>query len=384
LHSVPQAADLGESFDVTGQRGHIVQFYDSEEFLGARVVSFLRVGVREREPVVLIATADHCGLFTGRLSASGMDLDAARRAGSLIILEARETLAKFMVDGMPDWHRFKTVVGGVIERALAASSASRVRAHGEMVDVLWRDGNPAAAIRLEDFWNDLSAIFSFSLLCAYRMGNFFREADGANFQHVCQTHTHVMPAESYPQGGDDDLRLREVSVLQQRAKALETEISHRKELEATLREALRDLRTSEEALRHSERELKDFVENAAEGLHWVGPDGTVLWANQAELDLLGYTSEDYIGHSTTEFHADLEVTQDILARLSRNETLRDYEARLRCKDGTIRHVLMNSNVCFEEGRFKHSRCLTRDVTARKEAESKLREAEEERAIIERR
>ncbi|HEX9475069.1 MAG TPA: hypothetical protein VGA41_00310 [Candidatus Dormibacteraeota bacterium] len=49
-------------------------------------------------------------------------------------------------------------------------------------------------------------------------------------------------------------------------------------MEAALRKALHDLRTSEEALRRSERELKDFVENAAEGLQWVGPDGIVLWA----------------------------------------------------------------------------------------------------------
>jgi PAS domain S-box-containing protein len=381
LHSLPKAPASGDPFEGAGQHSHVVQFYDSDEFLGARVVSFLRVGVRQGEPVVLITTPDHCSLFTGQLSGSGIDVDAACRNGRLTLLDARDTLAKFMIGGMPDWHRFKTVVGGVIERALAASSAPRVRTYGEMVDVLWRDGNPKAAIRLEEFWNDLSAIHSFSLLCAYRMGNFYKEADSANFQHICQTHTHVVPAESYPDTGEEGVRLREVSMLQQRAKALETEISHRKELEEALRNALRDLRSSEDALRRSEQQLKDFVENAAEGLHWVGADGIVQWANKAELEMLGYTAEEYIGRSITEFHADPKVIQDILARLSRNETLRDYEARLRCKDGSILHAMINSNVYFEDGQFKHTRCFTRDVTARKQMELKLREAEEERARL---
>src|SRR5690348_682477 len=50
-----------------------------------------------------------------------------------------------------------------------------------------------------------------------------------------------------------------------------------------------------QALRRSEANLRDFVETASIGLHWVSADGTVLWVNQAELDLLGYTREEYLG-----------------------------------------------------------------------------------------
>jgi PAS domain S-box-containing protein len=67
-----------------------------------------------------------------------------------------------------------------------------------------------------------------------------------------------------------------------------------------------------EELRRRERELSDFIENASVGLHWVGADGIILWANQAELDLLGYTREEYIGRHIAEFHADEEVIKDIL------------------------------------------------------------------------
>lgn len=123
-----------------------------------------------------------------------------------------------------------------------------------------------------------------------------------------------------------------------------------------------------EELRRKEHELSDFVENATVGLHWVGPDGTILWANRAELELLGYSREEYIGHHIAEFHADAPVIEEILQRLTRKEELHSYEARLRCKDGSIRYVLISSNVLWEGDRFVHTRCFTRDITDRRLAE----------------
>ncbi len=129
-----------------------------------------------------------------------------------------------------------------------------------------------------------------------------------------------------------------------------------------------------EALRRREDELTDFIENSSVGLHWVGADGIILWANRAELDLLGYTREEYIGHHIADFHADQDVINNILSRLFNKETLHNYEARLRCKDGSIRHVLINSNVKWEENNFAHTRCFTRDITERKQAEEELQKS----------
>lgn len=131
----------------------------------------------------------------------------------------------------------------------------------------------------------------------------------------------------------------------------------------------------EAALRRSQQELRDFVENATIGMHWVGADGKIAWANQAELDMLGYTHSEYIGHSITEFHVDADVINDILQRLKRNETLCNYEARLRCKNGSICHVLINSNVLWEDHEFIHTRCFTRDITERKQIEAALIESD---------
>jgi PAS domain S-box-containing protein len=132
-------------------------------------------------------------------------------------------------------------------------------------------------------------------------------------------------------------------------------------------------RRAQRALERSEQLLADFFENAAVGLHWVGPDGTVLRVNQTELDLLGYTRDEYVGRHISEFHADGPVIDDILNKLSCGECLDSYAARLRCKDGSIKHVLISSNVLWEDGKFIHTRCFTRDVTAQKMAELALRE-----------
>ncbi|MDQ6800048.1 MAG: PAS domain S-box protein [Acidobacteriota bacterium] len=310
------------------------------------VADFLAGGLLAGEPTIVIATPEHRAGFTASLTAKHLDVNTAIASGQLTLLDAHETLALFMVGNAPDETRFKAVIGAVIAKSSNVWKGALVRAYGEMVDVLWRDGNHDAAIRLEELWNDLAHAHTFSLLCAYPMGNFLKESHSAGFDAVCRTHQEIFPAET------------------EHPAALRAEVEHRKELEKTLREAL-------SARRRAEKELKDFVENAPVGLHWVGADGTILWANQAELDLLGFSRNEYIGHNITDFHADRKVIDNILERLTKGEELHDVEARLRAKDGSIKHVVISSNVLFEEGRFIHTRCFTRDVTDKKRAEGKF-------------
>jgi PAS domain S-box-containing protein len=134
---------------------------------------------------------------------------------------------------------------------------------------------------------------------------------------------------------------------------------------------LRQMMEQREALRLNEAELRDFLEGAAIGLHGEGPDGTILWANQAELELLGYSREEYVDHSIREFHADPYVVDDMLKTLTAGQTLYNREAKLLCKDGTTRDVSIVANVSWKRGRFSHTRCFTRDITALKEAERQL-------------
>jgi two-component system, OmpR family, sensor histidine kinase VicK len=108
-------------------------------------------------------------------------------------------------------------------------------------------------------------------------------------------------------------------------------------------------------------DLEDFIENAALCLHWVNGSGIIIWANQFELDVMGYKKEDYVGKHISNFHADKEVIDNILFRLINKETLINYPARLLTKEGKIINVLINSNVFWKEGEFIHTRCFTREI-----------------------
>jgi PAS domain S-box-containing protein len=148
-------------------------------------------------------------------------------------------------------------------------------------------------------------------------------------------------------------------------------------LQNKLQTSLRELQGAEETARRSGEDLADFLENAPVPIHSVDPSGTIVWANRAELELLGYCTDEYIGHSMAAFHADPSGLADMMARLSRGETLSDYEAQLRAKDGLLRHVLVSSTMIVRDGKQISWRCISRDITDRKRAE-----AERDRAITE--
>ncbi|MET0390563.1 MAG: PAS domain-containing sensor histidine kinase, partial [Polyangiales bacterium] len=126
-------------------------------------------------------------------------------------------------------------------------------------------------------------------------------------------------------------------------------------------------------MKRTEQDLLDFVDTAAIGLHWVAADGTILWANPADHEPLGYSADEYIGRNIADFHADEHVISDILRRLSAGERLSEYSARLRCKDGSMREVLITSSVRFDERQaFVHTRCFTVDVTEKRRDEERRR------------
>ncbi|MFC5437879.1 PAS domain S-box protein [Rhodanobacter umsongensis] len=121
-------------------------------------------------------------------------------------------------------------------------------------------------------------------------------------------------------------------------------------------------------------DMEDLFENGAVGLHFVAPDGTILRANRAELELLGYCRDEYVGHNIGEFHADQDVLADILTRLRAGEAIDKHPVRLIARDGQIRHVQITSSGCFRDGSFTHTRCFTIDVTEQK----RLADARQER------
>ncbi|HET6396670.1 MAG TPA: PAS domain S-box protein [Pseudoxanthomonas sp.] len=132
---------------------------------------------------------------------------------------------------------------------------------------------------------------------------------------------------------------------------------------------------AEEESRRYQRDLEDFFHNCAVGLHLVAADGTILRANAAELEMLGYPAEEYVGRNITEFHLDAEVIDGILADLRAGRKVDKQVARMRARDGSVRYVQITSNARYLDGQFANTRCFTVDVTEQHLANEALRERE---------
>jgi PAS domain S-box-containing protein len=150
--------------------------YETDDGLAARVSEFLAAGLARGEGALVIATELHRQLLAGRLQAGGVDVEAARAAGRLTMLDAEEMLAKLMVGSMPDPAAFNSVVGPLVGTGAGpAAVGSGTRAYGGMVDLLLRAGNDAAAARLQELWRELARAHRLEVLCGSAMEAFARE-----------------------------------------------------------------------------------------------------------------------------------------------------------------------------------------------------------------
>ena len=173
-----------------GQDGHFhaVRFYEDDRSLCRIVSNFIAEGLALEQPAVVIATRPHIDAIVDNLAQSAIDVALLQQQGDLLLLDAHEALATFMTNGQPHPDLFRATASRVLEQ-VARGRTNTIRAYGEMVDILWRDGMTAAAIKLEMLWNHLANTHDFSLLCGYAMGNFYKDA---TIDDVCRHHTHVV------------------------------------------------------------------------------------------------------------------------------------------------------------------------------------------------
>jgi diguanylate cyclase (GGDEF)-like protein len=201
---------------------HRVEFYETEAFLVDTVCDFVLPALLAGDSAIIVATPAHRHAFERALEAAGIDVHAAVSDGRWLAFDARAVLARFMVDGAPDATLFRDTVGKVMDRVAGAGRAMRV--YGEMVALLWDDGERASALALEDLWNELALQRTFSLLCAYPMRSFEDDDSAAAFKRICDQHTTVIPTEPYTLDVDPDSRSRTVARLQQESAALHAEV----------------------------------------------------------------------------------------------------------------------------------------------------------------
>jgi hypothetical protein len=167
---------------------HSVYFYEDDTFLIDNVADFARKGLEQQETVIIVATEQHRGDLKAKLTDEVVGLWGPTRH-NYVTLDASATLALFMQNGWPDERLFLQVIGRIIE---SAAGSTRVRIYGEMVAVLWAEGNILAAIHLERLWNKLGRLRDFSLLCGYPASAFRGSDQDFAFEEVCACHSTVV------------------------------------------------------------------------------------------------------------------------------------------------------------------------------------------------
>jgi hypothetical protein len=197
------------------QHDHLVGFYDSEAFLTDSIVRFIAPGLVAGERAVVVATLAHREEIVAGLTAQGFAVAELTERGDLLLVDATELLSRLMVNGLLDRARFHELVGGLLDRAHAEGRTLRI--FGEMVALLWEEGNVAGVLALESMWNELLRSQPVALFCAYPMRAFDREESEAAFHEVCDAHTVVLPSERYSDLSGADQRSRAVAVLQHEA-----------------------------------------------------------------------------------------------------------------------------------------------------------------------
>jgi hypothetical protein len=180
-----------------GPKDHIVQLYQDQEFLNRAVCRFAAGAISNGEGVILVPTAAHWEAFRPRLEAEGVDVKAAQSRGQLTVIDADETLPRFMRDAMPDAPIFLGLAADVIADARDGNRYPKVRWWGEMVNILWEQGNVAASMSLEDQFDKLAHHHEIAIFCSFVMDNFKSEVHSRMLPRLGQNHSHLIPVEDY-------------------------------------------------------------------------------------------------------------------------------------------------------------------------------------------
>ncbi len=363
-HTDPAEAESGLNELVAPQLGalmswndprpseHRVQFYETDDFLLEAVGEFVGTGLGAGDACIVIATPAHREGLARRLRSGGFDLPLIQAQGKYFALDAAELFAQFMVDKSPDPQRFIQVVGGLIEQA--AKGKRRVRVFGEMVALLWEEGNQTAALRLEALWEELRrTTCPFLLLCAYPMSLFAGTEHTDLFTRMCALHSHVIPDESYIQLASQDEQLRAVSLFRQKALSLEAEIAHH------------------QAIEEARLLLASIVSSSEDAIVSKNLDGIITSWNSAAERMYGYSAQEVLGKSIRLiFPPDREDEfSRIMARVSQGEYIAHHETLRVRKDGSLVPVSLTiSPVKDSRGTIIGASAIARDISKHKELE----------------
>jgi hypothetical protein len=168
---------------------HVVQFFDSDESRAECVAQFLAEGYRLGEPAIVVARPSNWTAIVEQLRNLGIPIQDAIAGGTIVVQDALDTVRRISRNGVVDGEAFEAIVGKAV--AELAARGSRVRAYGEMVDMLAQRGELSEALKLEEHWNRLGERVPFFLLCAYSTAHFVPTGTHRALREICSAHTDV-------------------------------------------------------------------------------------------------------------------------------------------------------------------------------------------------
>lgn len=284
---------------------HAVQFYENDAVFIESLSEFVGAALGSGGACVVIATQEHHRQLGESLSANSIDITRTVAEGRYVHLDARRTLDRFAAKGRPDRQRFFEEMVPVIEQARAAlrPGAKTVSAFGEMVAILWAEGNHEGAIELEHLWNELIQQHKLNLRCAYPVGTFAGQSYSEMFDTICSQHSAVIPPESYSELKSGEERDRLVSQLQQKASAVDAVVEER-EKEVAHRKVV------EEKLRRTEEFTRNIIESSADCVKVLDLDGRVQYMSPAGQRTLEMTdASQYLNKPWVEFWGEQDRTR---------------------------------------------------------------------------
>jgi PAS domain S-box-containing protein len=344
--------------------GHVVQLYTDDGFLMDLLSRFIGGALAVGDGAVVVATASHRRELQRRLSARGLDTAKAALRGRYVTLDASEILPKFMVNGSVDESCFDDIFDGVLTQVESTldGDGCRTAVFGELVALLWAEGKPQEAIRVEQFWNGLAKKHSFSLLCAYPVTGFNNDRQIEPFLKMCGQHSGVVPSESHVGLSGVEERLRSIAQLQQKTQALENELA---------------LRVSEARFRLLVEAVQDYA------IFMLDAEGNISSWNIGAERLKGYKAAEIVGKHFSSFYPEEDVRrgkpQNELVAAAKEGRFEDEGWRIR-KDGSRfwANVIITA-VRDGAGNLLGFAKVTRDFTERMQAQRAL-----QKEVVERR
>jgi MEDS: MEthanogen/methylotroph, DcmR Sensory domain len=173
---------------------HVAHFYEpGASSLVMQASQFLADALSEGDVALVAAQCERLNAIQHELEAHGFDCRDAAKWGRIEFLDGQEVLAKIMFGGRPDPDAFERVIGEKVREMLARRAVRKLHIYGELVGILWRDGNDAGAVELERLWNRLLDELPAGLYCGYPMDGFDQPVWSGPMEEVLSLHTRAVP-----------------------------------------------------------------------------------------------------------------------------------------------------------------------------------------------